>query len=58
MTFIKKQLVVTSVDKDTPLHAMKLQEWLDLVAFLYHTLTQVGVYYLRGVVVVKPGACS
>jgi hypothetical protein len=31
MTFIKKQLADTSVDKLILLHEMKLQEWFDLV---------------------------
>jgi hypothetical protein len=39
MTFVKKQLADTSVDKLGPLHAMKLQEWFDLVTFPHHTLT-------------------
>jgi hypothetical protein len=33
MKFIKKQLADTSVDKFSPLHAMKLQAWFDLVTF-------------------------
>jgi hypothetical protein len=33
MTLVKKQLADTSVDKLSPSHAMKLQEWFDLVTF-------------------------
>jgi hypothetical protein len=33
MAFMKKQLADTSVYKLSPLHAMKLEEWFDLVTF-------------------------
>jgi hypothetical protein len=56
MTFIEHDLR-TRLSTNLPLCMhMKLQEWFDLENFPYHTLTQVGVHRLRGVVVVKLGA--